>query len=79
VAVETFILQIIIIVLTYLESRKPPVELLSVGSTQYTSIKPGGRIAEVKVRAGIEYDSDDYEEGVPEVDEKTLIRSKEEH
>ena len=32
-AIETLILQTLIIVLTYLESRKPPTELLSVGST----------------------------------------------
>lgn len=39
-AIETIILQILIIVLTYLESKKPPAELLSVGSTQYTTINP---------------------------------------
>jgi len=28
------------IVLSYLESKRPPAELLSVGSTQYTTINP---------------------------------------
>lgn len=65
--------------LTYLESRKPPAELLSVGSTQYTSINPRKR-GEVKVKAGFdEFESDDYEEGIPDVDENMMIRSKEEH
>jgi hypothetical protein len=32
-AIETIILQLFIIILTYLESKKPPAELLSVGST----------------------------------------------
>jgi len=40
------------ILLTYLESRKPPAELLSVGTTQYTTINPKNR-KEVKVMSGI--------------------------
>jgi hypothetical protein len=66
--------------LTYLESKRPPAELLSVGSTQYTTINPKKR-KEAKVMSGFVYESedDDYEEGVPEVDEKQMIRSKEEH
>jgi hypothetical protein len=69
------------IVLTYLESKKPPAELLSVGSSQYTTINPHKR-KEVKVMsAGFDElgDSDDYEEGIPEVDEVHFIRSKEEY
>lgn len=64
------------IVLTYLESRLPPAELLSVGSTQYTSINPR-RKGEVKVKSAFDLDSDDYDEGVPDVDEDMMIRSKE--
>jgi hypothetical protein len=75
-AYESAILAILIIVLTYLELRKNPNQLLSVGATQYTSIRPrSGR--EIKVKAGIEMDSDDYEEGIPEVDEMDLIRTRE--
>jgi hypothetical protein len=68
------------IVLTYLESRKPPAELLSVGSTQYTTINPKAK-NEVKVMSGFDSfdDSDDYEEGLPDVDEIQFIRSKEEY
>lgn len=69
------------IVLTYLESRKPPAELLSVGSTQYTTINPKAK-KEVKVMsAGFDdfEESDDYEEGLPDVDEIQFIRSKEEY
>lgn len=76
--IETALLQILVIILTYLESRKPPAELLSVGSTQYTSINPL-RKGEVKVKSGIEYESDDYEEGIPDVDETLMLRSKEEY
>jgi hypothetical protein len=76
--IETALLQILVIVLTYLESRKSPAELLSVGSTQYTSINPL-RNGEVKVKSGIEYESDDYEEGIPDVDEALMLRSKEEY
>lgn len=79
-AIETILLQILIIVLTYLESKKPPAELLQVGTTQYTTINPRKK-REVKVMSGYQYESedDDYEEGVPEVDEALMIRSKEEH
>ncbi len=75
---ESLILGILIIVLTYLESRRPPAELLSVGTSQYTTIKPRG--GEVKVKGGIEFDSNsDYEEGIPDIDEIMLIRTKEEY
>jgi hypothetical protein len=49
--IETCLLQILIIVLTYLEQKKPPTELLSVGSSQYTSINPGKIRGEVKVKS----------------------------
>lgn len=82
-AIETILLQILIIVLSYFEAKRPPAELLSVGSTQYTTINPRQKRKEQKVMSGYQeaYQSedDDYEEGVPEVDEKNLIRSKEEH
>ena len=69
--------------LSYLEAKRPPAELLSVGSTQYTTINPRQKRKEQKVMSGYQeaYQSedDDYEEGVPEVDEKQFIRSKEEH
>ena len=79
--IETLVLQIVVIVLTYLESRKPPAELLSVGSSQYTSINPKRRGGEVKVKSGFDDfgESDDYQEGIPDVDENTMLRSKEEH
>lgn len=82
-AIETFLLQILVIVLTYLESKKPPAELLSVGSTQYTTINPRQKRREQKVMSGYTFEDDvedsDYEQGVPEVDEFKLIRSKEDH
>ncbi len=75
--IETFILQILIIVLSWLESKKPPEELLQVGASQYTSITPGSKSKEVKVKAGVEEESDNYEEGVPEVDETLFLRTQE--
>lgn len=68
-----------IIVLTYLESKKDPEQLLSVGSTQYTTIKPKG-LKEVNVKSAVEdSEDDDYLLGIPDVDEMVLIRSKEKH
>ena len=76
--IETAILQTFVIVLTYLESKKQPAELLSVGTQQYTSVKPQ-RKRELKVKSGIDMESDDYEEGIPDVDETVMLRSKEEY
>lgn len=55
-AIETFILQVLVIVLTYLESKKPPGELLSVGSTQYTTINPRQKRREQKVMSGYNFE-----------------------
>jgi len=41
-------------VLNYFESKISPAELLSVGSTQYTSINPKKIFGEIKVKAGAE-------------------------
>ncbi len=82
--VETAILQVLMILLTYLESKRNPEELLSVGSSQYTTINPKAR-KEIKVMSAAggqdDYlnDDDDYEEGIPDVDEMHFIRSKEEY
>jgi len=75
---------VLIIVLTYLEYKRNPEELLSVGSSQYTTINPKAR-KEIKVMSVAggqdDYlnDDDDYEEGIPDVDEMHFIRSKEEY
>ena len=77
--IETFILQIVIIALTYFENKKDPEQLLSVGSIQYTTVKPR-RITEVSVKSAVEdTENDDYELGIPDVDEMVLLRSKEKH
>ena len=81
--VETAVLQVLMIVLTYLESKRNPEELLSVGSSQYTTINPKAR-KEIKVMSAAGgqddlNDDDDYEEGIPDVDEMHFIRSKEEY
>lgn len=47
------------------------------GTSQYTSITPGHKGKEVRVKAGADDDSDNYEEGVPDVDETLFIRSQE--
>ena len=72
-AIETIVLQIIIIILTVLEFRKGAKDLLNTQGDQFAILKPSK--GQVRVMGGID-DEDDYEEGIPDIDEDTLIRSK---
>ena len=67
-------LQIVIIILTVLEFRKGADSLLKDQDEQFSMIKPNNK-GQVKVMGGMD-EEDDYEEGIPDVDEDTLIRSK---
>ena len=73
-AIETLILGIVIIILTMHEFAKGPDKLLKDSDEQFTMIKPNK--GQVKVMGGMDEPEDDYEEGIPEMDEATLIRSK---
>lgn len=75
---ETAILQTILILLTWYELKTPASELLGSGKGQYTAFKTkSGR--ELRVKSAFDGDDSDYEEGVPDVNEDTLIRTREEH
>ena len=73
-AIETLVLQILLIILTVIEFRKGADGLLKDQDEQFSMIKPNNK-GQVKVMGGIE-EEDDYQEGIPDVDEDTLIRSK---
>ena len=73
-AIETLVLGGIIVLLTVLEFAKGADRLLKDSDETFTMIKPNQ--GQVKVMAGFEDPEDDYEEGIPDVDEDTLIRSK---
>jgi hypothetical protein len=68
----------LIIILTWREFKTPPGELLGTGKSQYTAFKAKSN-KEMRVKSGYDGSDSDYEEGIPEIDERTLIRSKEEH
>lgn len=70
-AIETAILQTISIILTIIEFRKGYSKLLSPPGESYAQFKQG---KEMKVM-GVDED-DDYEEGIPDFEEETLIRSR---
>ena len=57
-----------------IEFAKGPDKLLKDSDEQFTMIKPNK--GQVKVMGGMDEPEDDYEEGIPEMDEATLIRSK---
>lgn len=69
--IETFVLQLLVIALTVLEFRKSAQALLNPHNDQFAMIKPSRQLKVMAVG-----DEDDYQEGIPEVDEDTLIRSK---
>lgn len=76
--IETFILQTLLIILTYFEFKEGSQKLLAAGGESYTMItatpRKGGNVAQLKVMGAME--DSDYEEGIPDMDEDTLIRSK---
>ena len=77
-SIESAILQSLIIGLVYNERKKT--DSVLVAQSQYTSIKPRKHSREVKVKsasADHETFNSDYDEGVPDVDEVEMIRSKE--
>ena len=61
------------IILTILEYRKSSQLLLNTYGEGYGMIDRQGK-GQIKVMSGL--DEDDYEEGIPDMDEQTLIRSK---
>ena len=71
-AIETLILQTIIIILIVIEFRKGADALLNNKGEQFAMIK---NKAPVRVM-GFQDEDDHYDEGVPDIDEDTLIRSK---
>ena len=64
--IETMILQIILIILTVIEFNKGPRKLLNSYGDQFAMIKPKRK--PLRVKSGID-DDDDYEEGIPDMDE----------
>ena len=72
-AIESLILQTLIIILIVLEFRKGADALLNSQGEQFAMIK--NKAAPVRVMA-FQDDDDHYDEGVPDIDEDTLIRSK---
>ena len=68
-------LQLVIILLTCLEFRKGATKLLNSHQDQLSMIKPNSKGKQFRVMGGIEED-DDYQAGIPDIDEDTLIRSK---
>ena len=73
-AIETMVIQIFIIIMTVIEFRGGAERLLNPkrSSVEFQRIKPSKNL---RVMGGLE-DDDDYEEGIPDMDEKTLIRSR---
>ena len=73
-AIESAVLQTIVIILTIWEFAKGADGLLKDSDEQFSMIKPNK--GQIKVMGGMDDMEDDYEEGIPEIDEDTLIRSK---
>jgi len=71
-AIETLILQLVVVVLTIVEFRKGADALLNSQGEGFAMIK---NKAPVRVM-GFQDEDDHYDEGVPDIDEDTLIRSK---
>lgn len=76
-AIETILLQVLVIVLTVLEFREDPVTLLTADEDDFPTdrlLNDKKKGSQIRVMGGL--DEDDYEEGIPDIDEDTLIRSK---
>ena len=77
-AIETIVIQVFIIVLTVLEFRTDPRTLLTADDDDFPTdrlLNGKKKGSQVRVMGGFE-DDDEYEEGIPDIDEDTLIRSK---
>ena len=72
-AIETLVIGLAVLIMTYFELRKGANALLNTQGAEFASIKPN-KAGQVKVMGVAE--DDDYDQGIPDIDEDTLIRSK---
>lgn len=72
-AIETLVIGLAVLIMTYFELRKGANALLNTQGAEFAMIKPN-KSGQVKVMGVAE--DDDYDQGIPDIDEDTLIRSK---
>ena len=72
-AIETLVIGLAVLIMTYFELRKGANALLNTQGAEFAMIKPN-KAGQVKVMGVAE--DDDYDQGIPDIDEDTLIRSK---